>query len=96
MVASFIRQSLYEENISQYKPKGSHLIKELLQFAQDFKDDEDDPNILEKIKHIALNLNATKEDLLTIESEQERLVKMFYLHMRVQGKLNPLKEDYFV
>jgi hypothetical protein len=30
--------------------KSSLLIKELVAFAQEFKDDEDEPNILEKIK----------------------------------------------
>jgi len=37
------------ENISEYKPTGSNLIKELVNFAKDFKDDEEDPSILERL-----------------------------------------------
>lgn len=50
LLVQFIRQSISEENISQYKPKAGSLIKELVAFANEFKDEEDDPSILEKIK----------------------------------------------
>lgn len=50
LIVSFIRQSIQEETISQYKLKSNALIKELVQFASEFQDDEDEPNLLEKIK----------------------------------------------
>ena len=31
-----------------------------------------------------------------LETEIERMLKMFYLEMRVKGCLNELKDDYFV
>lgn len=50
LVTVFIKQSIREENISEYKPKGSALIKELVSFSQEFKDDDEDPSILERLK----------------------------------------------
>ena len=89
-------QALRDENISEYKPRGTALIKDLIAFASDFKEEEDEPNALEKIRHVALSNEAKAQNIQTLEEELERLIKMFYLHMRVQGKLNPFKEDYFV
>jgi hypothetical protein len=83
LVAMFIRQALVDENISQYRPKGNHLIKELIQFAQDFKDDEDEPNALERIRKVALSYDTGLDEARSLEEELERLIKMFYLHMRV-------------
>lgn len=52
IVSRFIQQSISQENISQYKPVGTQLIKYLIDFSSEFRDDEEDPSILEKIKGI--------------------------------------------
>ena len=51
-------QALRDENISEYKPRGTALIKDLIAFASDFKEEEDEPNALEKIRHVALSNEA--------------------------------------
>ena len=45
LLVSFIRLSIQEETITQYKLKSNALIKELVNFATEFKDDEDDPSV---------------------------------------------------
>lgn len=50
LLVTFIRQSIADESISQYKMKSSALISELVAFASEFKDEEEDPSLLEKIK----------------------------------------------
>jgi hypothetical protein len=50
LLVSFIQSSIADESISQYKLKGSGLVTELVKFANEFKDDEDDPSLLERIK----------------------------------------------
>ena len=96
LLVRFIRQSIAEETISQYKLKSSLLINELVSFAQDFKDDEDEPNILQKIKTASQDYLLKPSQIAEIESEMERVVKMFYLQMKVKGHLKALKDDYFV
>ena len=76
--------------------KPSTLVAELITFANTFKDDEDEPNVLEKLKELSLSQRPTREDVESVESELERVLKMFYLQMRVKGHLKPYKEDYFV
>ncbi len=38
----------------------------------------------------------TDPQIEVIQSEIERVVKMFYLQMKVKGNLKALKDDYFV
>jgi hypothetical protein len=89
LLANFIRHSLKDESISQYKLKPSALVTELIQFSNTFKDDEDEPSILE-------SQTPTRDEVEQVESELERVLRMFYLQMRVKGHLKPYKEDYFV
>ena len=96
LLVHFIRQSIAEETISQYKLKSSQLIKELVAFAQDFKDDEDEPSLLEKIRTASQDYLLKTSQIQGVQSEIERVVKMFYLQMKVKGHLKPLKDDYFV
>ena len=55
VVSKFIQFSIKLENISEYKPAGNQLVKYLLDFAQDFKDDEEDPSLIERIQAILSN-----------------------------------------
>lgn len=36
------------------------------------------------------------DQIEALQAETERVVKMFYLQMKVKDQLRPLKEDYFV
>jgi hypothetical protein len=87
---------LKDESISQYKLKPSALVTELIQFSNTFKDDEDEPSILEKLKDLLKSQTPTRDEVEQVESELERVLRMFYLQMRVKGHLKPYKEDYFV
>ena len=46
LLVTFIKQSISDETISQYKPKSQALINELVKFANEFKDDDEDPSLL--------------------------------------------------
>lgn len=95
-MASFIRHSIKEESISEYKLKPSALVEELTTFASNFKDDEEEPSLLEKLAAILKSRTAPKDSVIALEEEMERVLKMFYLQMRVKGHLKPYKDDYFV
>ena len=92
----FIQYSLTEETISEYKLKPTTLITELISFAKTFKDDDDDPSVLERLRHALQAKDMFRDDVESVEKEVERVLKMFYLQMRVKGHLKPFKEDYFV
>jgi len=96
LLASFIRHSIKEESISEYKLKPSALVDELITFATNFKDDEEEPSLLEKLAAILKSRTAPKDSVIALEEEMERVLKMFYLQMRVKGHLKPYKDDYFV
>ena len=71
-------------------------MSQLIRFAETFKDDEDEPSIIEKLR-VALKLEIiSNHDMKQLESEIERTLKMFYLQMRVKGNLKPYKDDYFI
>ena len=59
-------------------------------------------SIVHKVKQlIALSneeivLEANQKEIAKIENEIERMIRMFYLHMKVQGHLTEFKNDYFV
>ncbi len=59
--------------------KSNALIKELVAFASEFKDDEDDPNLLEKIKKASQTYMITDSQIASLQAEIDRVVKMFYL-----------------
>lgn len=39
---------------------------------------------------------VTDEEIEQVQSEIERVVKLFHLQMKVKGMLKPFKDDYFV
>jgi len=39
---------------------------------------------------------AEQAQIDLVEAEIERMLRMFYLHMRVKGMLKEFKDDYFV
>ena len=109
ILVKFITQTVENETISQYKVAGKELLKELLSFAETFEtqqnqeeeediiDDDDEPevtgpNLLSRVDKV-LQENKGSEDL---EKDIERMLKMFYLQMRVKGLLNEFRDDYFV
>jgi hypothetical protein len=51
--------------------------------------------LLDKICH-ALSDKASEEEIDNLNKEVERMLKMFYLDMKVKGLLKPTKDDYFV
>ena len=96
LVATFIRNALKDETISEFKLKPTTMINELIAFSQNFKDDEDDANIIEKLSVVLKSKTVSEDDIAVIEKEVERVLKMFYLHMRVKGHIKAFKDDYFV
>lgn len=96
LLVNFIKQSIKEETISQYKLNASSLIKELVQFAHEFKDEDDEPSLIEKIKNASGEFMMREDQIENLQAETNRVIKMFYLQMKVKGLLKPLKEDYFV
>jgi len=99
IVVAFIRQSIVDETISMYKPKGMALVQELIKFANEFKEDEDDDKeipLLAKVKSICGEQLATDDHIANVQREIERVVKLFHLQMKVKGQLKPLKDDYFI
>jgi hypothetical protein len=50
-VALFVRNSLKEENISEYKLQPSKIINALVDFAKEFTDEDDEPSVLVHIKN---------------------------------------------
>lgn len=77
LLVTFIRQSISDETISQYKLKSHTLIGELVKFASEFKEEDDEPSVLDKIKAAAEDFLL--KDTAAIDDEVERVVKMFYL-----------------
>ena len=96
LLVSFIRHSIADETISQYKLKSQALISELVKFASEFKEDEDDPSILDKVKKASEDYLLKESEIEALQEEVERVVRMFYLQMKVKWHLKPFKEDYFI
>lgn len=71
------------------------MISELVAFAQDFKDEDDDLSIIDKIKNTACERMVPEHTIGDLCREIERVVKMFYLSAKVKGQLKQYKEDYF-
>lgn len=72
------------------------MIAELTKFANEFKDDDDEPSLMQKIKEASRSIDITQEKVDELQEEIDRVVKMFYLQMKVKGQLKPLKDDYFI
>ena len=51
---------------------------------------------MQMLKHAAESEDMSREEALELEMEMKRLLRMFYLHMKVNGKTKDYKEDYFV
>ena len=109
IVTKFITQSIKSESISQYQIRGPEIIKELLTFARNFgnsiKEDEDliidsddegqaTGGLVERVE-LTMSAPSTPQEQAELLVEIERMVKMFYLEMRVKGKLTEFKNDYF-
>ncbi len=74
---------------------GSQLISELFDFVQEFEEEEEGNfSLLSKITDTldAENADAVRD----LEEDIERVLKLFYLRMKVQNKLKTHKEDYFI
>lgn len=111
IVAKFIEVTLKAETISQYKIQGNKIIQELLQFARGFEsgqqaDEEseiiDEEALGKKAKEgLANRIELMMENKPSLEEQEKllqdmnRMLRMFYLEMRVKGKLSELKNDYF-
>ena len=58
-------------------------------------------SIVDKVKQLIAISNeefeseANQKEINKIENEIERMIRMFYLHMKVQGYMTELKNDYF-
>jgi hypothetical protein len=99
ILVAFIRQSIVDESVSMYKPKGMALVAELVKFATEFKEDEDDESetsLIEKVKKICGEQMVTDTQIEYMQGEIERVVKLFHLQMKVKGQLKQFKDDYFV
>lgn len=95
LISRFIVKSIKDETISEYKAKGDALIRELMEFARGFKDDPEEEGVMERVKRVSGKKEVAEGEIEEVEKEVERVLKMFYLQMRVQGKLKEFKEDYF-
>ena len=54
---------------------------------------------MDKLKRVVTEKKGeevSEEEVAGMEREIERVIKMFYLHMRVNGLIKEQKEDYFV
>jgi hypothetical protein len=96
LAARFITKSVQDETISEYKVKGDLLLKELVTFAKEFKDDDEHPSILDKMKDLLKKDKVEITEMEQVDKELDRIIKMFYLDMRVKGLINEFKEDYFI
>jgi hypothetical protein len=56
------------------------------------------PKLLEKLREACLTSGDRMEEaeIAQLEDQIESTLKMFYLHLRVKGKINEFREDYFV
>ena len=97
IIAKFIEYSMQEETISQYKLSGQALVEEFLQFVSTFEnnldlDDEDADeeadltknDLLSRITEACRSSNMPQSSTELIEVELNRVLRMFYLHMRMQ------------
>lgn len=89
---------------------GKDLLHELMGFAETFEmehsqEDEDDiidddepevtapaVNLFSRVDKVLLDNKGEKD----LDRDIDRMLKMFYLQMRVKGLLNELRDDYFV
>jgi hypothetical protein len=53
---------------------------------------------MEKLNRVVTSRGdeVSQEEVAGMEREIDRVIKMFYLHMRVNGLIKHQKEDYFV
>jgi hypothetical protein len=51
----------------------------LINFASEFKDEEDDPSLLDKIKKSSQSSMIRDRLIAELQTEIDRVVKMFYL-----------------
>ncbi len=69
-------------------------------FAKEFFDEEEQ-NVFDRLRAV-LSIPRNESDLINegsiqkIENDVDRVIKMFYLQMRVKGLIKEFKEDYFV
>ena len=110
ILVKFITQTVENETISQYKVGGKDLLKELMAFAETFETEqaqEDEDDIIDddepEVTAPALNLLSRVDKVLQenkgekdLDRDIDRMLKMFYLQMRVKGLLNEFRDDYFV
>lgn len=108
IIARFIEHAMEEEIISQFKLSGQPLVEEFLTFVSNFENnlddedaDEDAPfaqnDLLTRIREACSSTSDVPASAIeTIEGELSRVLRMFYLHMRMQRQLKPNKEDYFI
>lgn len=105
LAAFFIKKSIDDETISQYKVIGSKLLDELFNFIEnDFVDagqlleeETSGPSLLQRIK-LSCECNQVQDraQVEALHIEVERALRLFMLHMQVKGKLHEFKQDYFV
>lgn len=51
---------------------------------------------MDRVRKAAGEQLLREDEVEAVQGEIERVVRMFYLQMKVKGMLKPLKEDYFI
>ena len=63
-------------------------------------DEESGETLLDKVEALLKmdhkQFSESKRELVALEKEIERLMKMFYLRLKVQGQVKDFRKDYFV
>lgn len=63
-------------------------------------DDESGETLLDKVEALLKmdlkQFSESRRELVALENEIERLMKMFYLRLKVQGQVKDFRKDYFV
>ena len=105
LAAFFLKKSIDDETISQFKVIGSKLLEELFNFIEnDFVDSgslqEEETEGSSLLQRIKLSCECTqvldRAQVEALQIEVERALRLFMLHMQVKGKLHEFKQDYFV
>ncbi|KRX06861.1 P-loop containing nucleoside triphosphate hydrolase [Pseudocohnilembus persalinus] len=87
----FIIQVIKTEMASQFKDNQSQLMEQYFAFCEEFRDFEDEMNIFEYVETL-----LQRQQPEYIMEHINRLFELFVMHLKMNDKLHPYKNDYLI
>jgi hypothetical protein len=90
LLFKFVQHAVRNETISQYNVKD--LGSAFLAFSEEYREFDNDMNLQEVLK----DLIEIEGDSAVLTESVDRVAKMFFLQMKIEGKVKQFKETYFI